>query len=77
MIHSMASVVIAAQCTLGKGGTWDGVLTNLKHGWSPVCICADGSKATAELQNRGVQAIGPHQLGELALLAEQPVNLIF
>ena len=45
VIHAMASLTIAAQCTLGKGGTWSGILTNLKHGWNPVCVFEDGSEA--------------------------------
>lgn len=57
VIHSMVSLTIAAQCTLGKGGTWDGILTNLNKGWSPVGIFDDGSAGTLELYNRGVQLI--------------------
>ena len=70
VIHAMASLTIAAQCTLGKGGTWDGILANLKHGWNPVCLFDDGSNGAAELQNRGVRIIAPEELQDLALLAE-------
>lgn len=76
VIHAMAALTVAAQCTLGKGGTWDGILANLKNGWNPVCIFADGSDAAGELQNRGVQGIGFADLADLALLAEQKTSLL-
>ena len=76
VIHAMASLTIAAQCTLGKGGTWDGILTNLKHGWNPVCIFEDGSEATEELQNRGVQRITPEDLRNLAALTLHNPNFM-
>lgn len=76
VIHTMASLTIAVQCTLGKGGTWDGVLANLKHGWNPVCIFADGSDGAADLQNRGVQGITAQALSDLALLSDQKTSLI-
>lgn len=70
VIHAMAFLTVAAQCTLGKGGTWEGILANLKQGWNPVCIFDDGSDAVAELCNRGVQPVTAARLKELALLAE-------
>ena len=76
LIHSMASLTVAAQCTLGKGGTWDGILTNLKNGWNPVCIFDDGSDAAANLQNRGVQTVTADELQDLAALAAQNLNFI-
>lgn len=76
VIHTLASVTIAAQCTLGKGGTWDGILTNLKHGWNPVCVFADGTDAAAELQNRGVQLLAINDLLDLESLVQQNPNFI-
>lgn len=76
VIHSMASLTVAAQCTLGKGGTWDGILTNLKNGWNPVCIFADGSEAAADLQNRGVQTVSVDDLQNLAALTMQTPNFL-
>ena len=66
VIHSIASLTVAAQCTLGKGGTWEGILANLKNGWNPVCIFADGSDATKELCNRGVHPMKTSDLQDLA-----------
>lgn len=71
VIHSIASLTIAAQCTLGKGGTWEGILANLKNGWNPVCCFDDGSDAAAELQNRGVQLIAAPDLQSIPSLMQQ------
>ena len=76
VIHSLGMLTVAAQCTLGKGGTWDGILRNLKNGWNPVYIFADGSAAAVELQNRGVQSIRAEALQDLAVLTEQTVNFM-
>lgn len=76
VIHTLAQLTIAAQCTLGKGGTWDGILANLKQGWTPVCILADGSEASKDLQNRGVQSICVSDLQDLASLAYQNPNFM-
>ena len=76
VIHSMADLTIALQCTLGKGGTWQGILANLKKGWSPVCCFDDGSEAAAELQNRGVRGIGYADLTDLAVLRQEPFGML-
>ena len=76
VIHTLASLTIAAQCSLGKGGTWDGILANLKHDWNPVCIFHDGSDAVAELRNRGVQPITVNKLQNLAALTVQDPNFL-
>ena len=76
VIHSLASLTIAAQCNLGKGGTWDGILMNLKQGWNPVCIFDDDSAAAKELQNRGVLAISACDLQDIPNLCTQNLNFI-
>lgn len=76
VIHTLASLTVAAQCTLGKGGTWDGILTNLKQGWNPVCVFDDGSDAAAELQNRGVQTVRANDLRNLEILMQQDPNFL-
>ena len=76
VIHSMALLTLVCQCTLGKGGTWDGTLANLKNGWTPVCCFADGSEAAAQLQNRGVQNIGIDDLQDLSALAKYTANFM-
>ena len=76
VIHTMASLTIAAQCTLGKGGTWEGILANLKNGWNDLCIFDDGSKASQELQNRGVRKISIPDLENLPALMQDQMNFI-
>ena len=76
VIHSLADLTVAAQCTLGKGGTWDGILSNLKYAWNPVCSFADGSEAASELQNRGVMPITTEALRDLSALHAQKLSFI-
>ena len=52
-IHAHASKTLAAQCTLGTGGTWQGCLDNLRRQWSEVYVFDDGSEAAAALSARG------------------------
>lgn len=62
VIHSLAKQVFVARCTLGKGGTWDGTLKNLRHNWSSVFCYDDGSAVCRELEQRGAVLIGPDEL---------------
>ena len=73
VIHTMGSLVVAAQCSFGKGGTWDGTLTNLSHKWTPVCMYDDGSDAAAGLQNCGARLIHMEELQDLSALMEEPI----
>lgn len=75
VIHSVAFLTLVCQSSLEKGGTWDGTLCNLKHGWNPVCVYDDGSNAAAHLQNRGCCGIGLRELKNLDSLMGQ--TLIF
>ena len=77
VIHALTDLTIAAQCGLGKGGTWDGIVHNARNGWSPVCMFADGSAASEELQNRGIRLISLRELENLSILAEQnPLTIL-
>ena len=76
VIHAIGSLTIAAQCSFGKGGTWDGILANLKNGWTPVCMFDDDSKAAIELQNRSVNLITSEDMKNLSLLAMQSQNFL-
>lgn len=76
VIHTMGLLTIACQCNLGKGGTWDGMLANLRHGWTPVCMFRDGSDAMADLQNRGVQPVTIQELCDLDALTVRNPNFI-
>lgn len=65
VIHSLGSCTLVAQCTLGKGGTWDGTQKNLRHGWSPVYCFRDGSPASLELKAMGANLIDKTALENL------------
>ena len=57
----------------GTGGTWDGTTENLKRGWSPVFVNADGSESAEALIARG--AVPVRTLSGLDEL--QPAQLRF
>lgn len=63
-IHALGQLVFVAQCTLGKGGTWDGTVKNLRFQWSPVAACRDGSQAMAQLEQMGAYLIGREELAD-------------
>lgn len=66
VIHCLPSAVLIAQCTYGKGGTWDGTLRNLCKGWSGVFCFRDGSAAALELEQRGAFLVGEEALSCLS-----------
>lgn len=76
VIHALGSLVLVAQCALEIGGTWDGTVRNLRYGWNPVCCFNDGSAAAKELECRGAQLIGIHQLSDFSQLTEKEQNFI-
>ena len=55
VIHSLGTITFVAQCTHGKGGTWDGTTQNLKNRWSRVICFNDGTPAMAELAAMGAE----------------------
>ena len=71
VIHALADATLVAQCTLGKGGTWDGTMRNLKENWSPVFCFDDGSAAARELTQMGAQPISLPQLQTLPDLKKE------
>jgi predicted Rossmann fold nucleotide-binding protein DprA/Smf involved in DNA uptake len=66
LIHAMADRAFVAQTDNGTGGTWQGAQENLRHGWSPVFVCDDGSSGARALCERGATAVAPEQLCSLA-----------
>ena len=68
VIHGLGYMTFVAQCTLGRGGTWDGTVKNLQNNWSPVFCYADGSAAAGELEQLGATLIGGQQLSDFAAL---------
>ena len=76
LIHSLGSCTLVAQSDLGKGGTWDGTVKNLRHSWSPVFCFQDGSKAAEELEQLGAVLIGCDALTALDQLQSNLMNFI-
>lgn len=67
LIHSLGKATFVAQCSWGRGGTWNGTNKNLQHKWSPVYIFGDGSPASERLQQMGASAV---KLEELSCLKD-------
>jgi predicted Rossmann fold nucleotide-binding protein DprA/Smf involved in DNA uptake len=76
VIHSLGDMTLVAQCTMGKGGTWDGTVKNLQCGYSPVCCFDDGSDAVTELVNRGAVAVTAEDLRDLQALKGTELNFM-
>jgi len=68
VIHCLGIKTFVAQCSLEKGGTWDGTAKNLQKNWSPVFCFDDGSSAAVELHHLGAKLIDITQLANIAQL---------
>lgn len=66
VIHSLGQKTFVAQCSLEKGGTWDGTEWNLKKGITPVFCFDDQSEAVRELQQMGATVISAAALADIA-----------
>ena len=72
-LHAMGEKTLVAQCTRCTGGTWEGAIENLRRGYSPVFVHADGAEGTQALLARGASPVTRlHDLDEL-----QPAQLRF
>ena len=69
VIHALAERTFVAQCTLGKGGTWDGTCNNLRYSWSPVFCFGDGTQAMLQLEQMGAVRITLQELANIRGLA--------
>ena len=76
VIHGLSRVTLVAQCTLEKGGTWQGSARNLQLGWTPVCCFDDGSDAVEALYRRGARCINLADLEALGKLWELEPNFL-
>lgn len=56
-IHAHGAKTLAAQCTLGSGGTWHGCLQNLRRQWSELYVFDDSSDGSAALLARGAAPV--------------------
>ena len=76
VIHCVAQRTFVAQCALGKGGTWDGTVKNLRNNWSPVFCYRDGSAAMEELLQMGAVAVDCDELEMFGQLQPDMMNFI-
>ena len=76
VIHSLSDQTLVAQCTLEKGGTWDGTKNNLRHGWSHVFCFRDGSRSVRELEQMGATGIDQGALADFSALQPKAMNFI-
>lgn len=75
VIHALGRMVFVAQSNLGKGGTWDGTVKNLRYGWSSVACFRDGSAAMCQLEQMGAYLIESEDLQDLAALVQSDIKL--
>ena len=75
VIHALGWMVFVAQCALGKGGTWDGTVKNLRFGWSSVACYRDGSQAAEQLEQMGAYLVGMEDLQDMAALVQSDIKL--
>ena len=75
IIHTMGKKTFVAQCTMEKGGTWDGAVKNLRFGWSPVFCFDDGSAATQELLQRGADKVDVFALKNIAEIYPTAISM--
>ena len=76
VIHCLAQRTFVAQCALGKGGTRDGTVKNLRNNWSPVFCYRDGSAAMEELLQMGAVAVDCDELEMFGQLQPDMMNFI-
>ena len=76
VIHALGTRTLVAQCDLGKGGTWDGTVKNLRRGDSPVFCFCDGSPAMPELADLGARLIPEKALENLDALLPDELNFM-
>lgn len=69
-IHALGWMVFVAQSGLEKGGTWDGTVKNLRHGWSSVACFRDGSRASQCLESMGAYLVGTEDLTDIGDLLD-------
>lgn len=70
VIHCLGEITFAAQCTLEKGGTWDGSVRNLKNLWSPLYCFDDGTQAMQELECMGASLVEAPELSDFPKLTQ-------
>ena len=77
VIHCIGIKTFVAQCSLEKGGTWDGTTKNLQKGWSSVFCFDDRSPAIRELTQMGATPVKMEQLSDFSLPQGEGVKNLF
>lgn len=75
VIHSLGEITFVAQCTLEKGGTWDGTAENLRKKWSPVFCLKDGSAGSLALEKMGAVLISTEDLRDFPNLSDPQISM--
>ena len=76
VIHALGRMVFVAQSSLGKGGTWDGTVKNLRFGWSSVACFRDSSEASVQLVQMGAYLVDHEDLTDMSALVQSDIKLI-
>ncbi len=75
VIHALGRMVFVAQSDLGKGGTWDGTVKNLRYGWSPVAALRDNTEASRQLEQLGAYLIEKEDISNFGELRNTEMTL--
>ncbi len=75
VIHSLCKRTLIAQAELHRGGTWDGSVKNLRHGWSSIFCFQDGSEAASALIQQGAEPVKTDALSHLDKLLDSAYSL--
>lgn len=74
LIHALGEKTLVAQSHL-SGGTWQGSQENLRRGWSPLFVHADGSPGCSALISMGACAVRLDALTSLSTLTPPQLPL--
>lgn len=75
-IHAWGEITFVAQCTMEKGGTWDGSVQNLRKKWSPIFCLKDGSPASLALEGMGATLIQSEALQDFRSLSDGQISFL-
>lgn len=76
IIHALGEMTFVAQCSLGKGGTWNGTMQNLRNHWTPVFSYQDNSEAARSLEVGGAALISKDELRDFSSLVTSQLSFL-
>lgn len=76
IIHAWGECTFVAQCTLEKGGTWDGSAQNLRKKWSPLFCLRDGSAGSLALEKMGATLVEQQELEDFRCFADPQTSFL-